>query len=149
MGTDISLHVEVKLQGRWLHYSAPHVVRDYAVFRKIGGVRMTEDSEEVPIGHNRGVPEDASEITSLIYKLRGGHDASFLTREEIVAFSEWFDGHIKDNQLRYEHVKFHGLDGVIGYLFGDPITSLGEIYEDKKFVGTAFEDVRFIFWFQS
>jgi hypothetical protein len=29
MGTDIHAHVEVKLHGRWLHFGAPHVVRDY------------------------------------------------------------------------------------------------------------------------
>jgi len=41
MGTDIHVHTEVKFGGRWHHYGAPKVSRNYRLFTKMRGNSTT------------------------------------------------------------------------------------------------------------
>lgn len=43
MGCDIHLHIEIKMNGLWRHYSMPHIERDYCLFGVMAGVRGNKD----------------------------------------------------------------------------------------------------------
>jgi hypothetical protein len=139
MGTDIHAHVEVKLHGRWLHYGAPHVDRNYDLFTCICSVRG-EDSDIEPVTEPKRFPDDASEITKMIYDYDGGpeytHSAGWLTRSEMRKVAEWYE----TREVPHRQGSHHGFEGVFGYLCGNPLYS-----DDQK----LFEDVRIVFWFDN
>lgn len=134
MGTDIHAHVEVKVGGKWLHFNAPHVDRDYRLFTKLAGVRDVEDVE--PIAQPRGLPDDVSDVTRILYERerRKSHSESFITRGEIELLSDWY--------IKHRPKEHHGLEGVFGYIDGNPLHALGGGSEPE-----LFEDVRIVFWF--
>lgn len=138
MGASIHLHVEVMVGGRWLHFNAPHVERDYLLFGRIAGVR----NENIqPIARPRGLPPDISELTRLCYEQdKKGvhvHSETFITRLEWRALSEWYD---QTNGTKGQG-GYHGLDGILGYFTGNPIYCLGS--GDSR----PFEDARLVAWF--
>ena len=137
MGTDIHAHVEVKREGKWLHFNAPHVIRHYPLFTKMAGVREVEGVE--PIAAPRGIPEDISDITRVCWEREkdDAHDAGYLTRAEIRTLAWWYD----TLDTRKTQGGFHGLEGVFGYIDGSPLHSLGG--ESRE----MFDDVRIVFWF--
>lgn len=47
MSTTIHAHIEVKQNGRWLHYANPYVEQDYVLFDMIANVRH-EDPGVMP-----------------------------------------------------------------------------------------------------
>lgn len=63
MGQNIHMHIEVKHDGRWQHYAAPHVARNYTLYGLLGSERALEDVEPLR-ALKVGVPVDASEVTS-------------------------------------------------------------------------------------
>ena len=38
MGLDIHAHFEIKVKGKWLHYSQPNIYRNYSLFDKMAMV---------------------------------------------------------------------------------------------------------------
>ena len=49
MGTDMHLHIELKIDGRWEHWSAPRIDRNYEFFAKPDAdVLETVDREREP-----------------------------------------------------------------------------------------------------
>lgn len=139
MGCDIHVHVEVKRNGQWLHYNAPHVDRNYDLFARLAGVRRYDDSIE-PISEPRGLPGDVADLTRAIYEREGGakymHSASYITCEEMRDVADWYESH----EPTRRHCGSHGFDGVFGYLNGNPIYTL-----DNGFV----DDCRIVFWFDN
>lgn len=81
MGCDIHLHVEIKIDGKWEHWSAPYVNRAYSLFGLMAGVR----GDAAPLYEPRGFPEDASAITRMDYDADGpdAHTPSWLTWAEM------------------------------------------------------------------
>jgi hypothetical protein len=58
MGCDIHAHVELKLaDGRWHHWNAPHINRNYLLFTKLAGVRDYGEGIQ-PFAQPRGLPKD-------------------------------------------------------------------------------------------
>jgi len=92
MGCDIHLHIEVLIDGKWEHYSAPCIWRDYPLFTKMAGVR-DYDGSIAPISLPKGMPDNASLITVLEYKRidSDGHSHSWLSLKEIGELIAWFD----------------------------------------------------------
>ena len=87
MGCDIHLHQEIKVDGKWEHYRACNVPRDYRLFCKMAGVRSSSCHGEPnePISTPRGVPGDISVVTkiSLDRWSADGHSHSWLNAAEI------------------------------------------------------------------
>lgn len=135
MGCDIHLHVEVKVKGKWEHYSTPHINRYYALFEKMAGVR---GSLANAIAAPRGFPDDASEITKLDkdYWDDDGHTYSWLSADEVNTIEKWYDEEYKRVQGKYPHPP------VFHYLSGNGVGC-------KQSWPDWVEDSRVVFWFDN
>lgn len=143
MGCDISLHVEVKINGKWEHYNHPYIGRNYELFCKMAGVRQYEDSPE-PISQPRGLPEDASVMTSFDSRHDGidGHSHSWLSSTEAGQVQKWFEEQSPKGTL------FH--PPLFGYLFGNDIDSYVRHPKDgERLKELGLEDARVVFWFDN
>lgn len=140
MGTDIHLHIEVKLDGQWHHYAKPSVTRFPALFAKMAGVN-NHNWKFGPIVEPRGLPLDVTRVTlvdSRHYK-GDGHHHSWLTLDEIREVEQFLrDGHMSE-------VEIYDVWGT--FLFGNSITSFG-LYEVGAFP-KELQDVRFVFFFDN
>lgn len=125
MGCDIHLHVEVKLNGKWEHLGHPTIDRWYLLFGKMAGVR-TDEVE--PLSAPKGLPADMSVLTKHDAAGWAGdaHSMSWLGWDEIYALGEW----LTSTQKRY-------LEWEILHMY---LPEKGE---------SAFEDLRFVFWFDN
>lgn len=136
MGCDIHLNQEIKVRGKWLHYSRPSVERDYTLFALMGNVRNHDNLPS--LSNKRGVPPDATDMTKLDAEFWGvdGHSHSWLNREEILRLRRLY--------VRYalpEEGDSFFLSDIFGYLFGNDW--------DYNPPDMGLEDVRWIFWFDN
>lgn len=143
MGCDIHGHIEVKIKGKWEHYSVPNLNRNYHLFAKSAGVRNYEGSGITPIAEPRGLPKDLSVVTRLSAKQWGddGHSHSWLNASELA-----------------ELIEFHSLESKAtggdvfdvydewGWLEGNGFGSFAK-YPDLR--PRWIEDLRFVFWFDN
>ena len=136
MGCDIHLHTEIKLKGKWEHYGAPHIDRNYDLFSKMAGVRS--DGCITPIADQKGLPNDVSNVTYLAacWHSADWHSHSWLSAKEILQLEEWLEKAKKDYvpERRW------------GYLFGNSFGGWSKYPEDYP---PEIEDVRFVFWFDN
>lgn len=134
MGCDIHLHVEIKVDSVWHHYNHPNVDRSYDLFRKMAGIRPSEDGP-TPIAEPRGLPVDISFITEMDVCDRDGYSHSWLGPSEIKKVTEWFES-------------IYGCrhPPIFGYLFGFRIYARLDVPETKP---QEIEDVRIVFWFDN
>lgn len=132
MGCDIHAHVEIKVKGKWLHYSVPSIRRNYDLFAYMANVRNNEDNPIMPLCIPRGLPDDISDITKHSAEDWGedGHDHSWLSSEEMDVVENWMmdKGYLKI------------WEPVFGYLEGN-----GFLYKDEW--PDWIEDARLVFWF--
>lgn len=134
MGCDIHAHAEVKVSGKWHHYSVLDIDRDYQLFGKLAGVRDSTLGQIAPL---RGLPDDASFLTIYDHDDVWGSDAhstSWLTIAEAMAVDKWL------RELRHEGPVFDG--GLWGYVFGNSFDCCIKYPEDA-----GCEDARVVFWF--
>ena len=73
MGSTMHAHIEVKKDGKWLHFGAPDVQRDYLVFAVMTGERLDSISEKEkksvkPVAKIHKMPKDVSEVTKFCYE---------------------------------------------------------------------------------
>lgn len=128
MGCDIHLHIEIKVGGRWEHYTEAEIGRWYSLFGKMAGVR---DHTVEPISPPKGIPDDMNIITKMDYDNWGsdGHSHSWFNKEEIITLYNWIQG-------------LEGVDGDYFYL---------RFYTNKilDWNNPLLEDLRFVFWFDN
>ena len=136
MGCDIHAHIEVKINGKWEHYSTPRIQRWYQLFAKIAGVRNNNDI--TPISEPKGLPEDISEITKFESDYMGsdGHSHSWLNVKEIKEMLKYIDELDPTNSFEHKELGYIGGNGV-----GD--FEVGEGYPKE------YQDVRMVFWFDN
>ena len=135
MGCDIHLHQEIKVKGKWLHYSHPNVNRDYRLFALLGNVR---NYDECPfLSDERGLPADITDMTRLAaeYCKEDWHSHSYIERSEILRLEGLY------NKCTPRRDEAFNLEDVFGYLFGN-----GWDYDPPDM---GLEDVRWIFWFDN
>jgi hypothetical protein len=140
MGCDIHLHIEVKINGQWHHYGAPHIKRNYRLFAKMAGVR-TENPGEAII-QPRGIPIDISLITKIDLDnwQEDGHHFSWLGAKEITELEDWLNlqgGQAKGYDLEWDILN--------SFLFSNSFTGFYR-YPKKE---SKVQDVRFVFWFDN
>lgn len=139
MGCDIHMHVEIKIEDSWHHYSAPNVDRWYQMFEKMAGVR---GSLENAISEPKGLPADATEMTMIAsrHDASDGHSHSWLSTDEIMQLEDWLKAQpatsMLDNDLEHSILNT--------YLFGNSFTGWKKYPQDNR---DGVQDVRFIFWF--
>jgi|APSaa5957512535_1039671.scaffolds.fasta_scaffold286274_2 hypothetical protein len=136
MGCDIHLHTEAKINGKWEHFNAANMDRNYALFDYMAGVRP--DGKTTAISSPRGLPSDPSLVTALDAKTWGGdgHSHSWLGAAEIVALEEWLRLNCDDMFPERQW----------GYLFGNSWGGFSRWPDERP---KEVEDVRFVFWFDS
>lgn len=131
MGCDIHLHIEIKMNGLWRHYSMPHIERDYYLFGVMAGVRGDKDYMIVV---PRGLPDDISAVTAFDYKRMecNVHTPSWLGMSDIDVLREILSSPYKNLER-----------SVLGrtYLFGNSF--------EQKYLPYFIEDFRFVFWFDN
>lgn len=140
MGCDIHLHSEIKINGKWHHYSHPRIDRNYTLFARMADVR--NDGSIEPISKPRGIPENATFTTKYDYKHDSGHSASWLSWQEIVALGEWFEQKQRERMKPGDFYSFEHNE--VGYLFGNSWS-----LEYKEELPKGLEDARFVFWFDN
>ena len=142
MGTDIEIHVELRVRGVWEHWSAPHVDRDYRLFTRMAGVR-SKGREEEPIFKPKGLPGDMSLLTSMAAGWEGpdARVPSWLSRDELRVLQLWWEEHIEaELQARRGGGRSFETEIMGGYLHGDSYTGN---------LPGGIEDVRVVFWFSN
>lgn len=150
MGYDIHAHVEIRYQGKWEHYSVPHIDRWYELFEIMSSVRR----DVTPIVEPKGVPDDMSVITRLDWE-RGEGDActaSWFNEDEIAKLEDWLKAQkeIADAKEEYAWNQYDLESGVLGgtYMFGNGLVSFQK-YPDTYHIPKGFDAVRLIFWFDN
>lgn len=107
MGCDIHLHVEIKIDGKWEHWSAPDVERWYSLFGLMAGVR----GESGPVVQPRGIPEDATMLTRRDFEEwdADAHTPSWLSWDEMAKVWDILtDSHpLERRGISFEHDILH------------------------------------------
>jgi hypothetical protein len=132
MGCDIHAHIEVKIKGKWEHYSVPSIQRSYLLFSKMAGVRGGMPGDPTPIAEPRGIPDDITTLTRFNLDIweEDAHSRSWISGAEMAEIEKW---HEEKWERQYPREPF-------GYLFND---NFGPPYHD------GIEDVRIVFWFDN
>lgn len=132
MGIDIHLHVEVKINGRWEHYSNPNIDRNHALFAKMANVSACDCIDALSDG--RGLPSKVSPVTLADLNAWGGVTGhGWLGSDEIVELDDWLDGGTRESGP-YR----------LFYMFGERPRDFILGGHSKEH---GIEDVRFVFWF--
>lgn len=154
MGCDIHVHVEVKINNEWHHYSAPSVDRWYWLFGAMAGVRSAEVK---PVAWPKGFPKDASLITRLEYarESRDAHTPSWLNGKEVLKLIEKIDKKINDDREENEEPDtFFNFEYSIlrTYPMGDSFREfMKRDWKEEKWMpeGVSISGVRLVFWFDN
>lgn len=134
MGCDIHFIKEKKINGVWtgVYYSdeaigdRPKVSqRSYPFFTELAGVRGESKTSHEP----RGIPDDASASTNLIYAEDGDHTPSWLSAKEFV---EAYDRAYTNNPMWLKWYRPENL-----------------LYDILSIWGDEGEDYRIVFWFDN
>jgi len=136
MGCDIHFYVEVKTENGWELYAQPRIERNYTLFTKLADVRG--EGFVKPIAKEKGLPDDISYLVRKSYEENksDNHNMSYITRNEIVEFSEWLSS-IKKG-LEYDILNT--------YLEGNSFAGFYKCPDEKP---DWIEDIRFVFWFDN
>lgn len=142
MGCNMHAHIEVKRFGKWGHYAAPHVVRDYKLFNLIAGVRADDIANpQLPVCTHFELPEDMSIVSRTCLEQESGFGAHH---------KGWLDAdEIRELQRRlydiYPDVQRTGIDecDLEESIFHTYIA--GNCIADHQ----GFDDVRLVFWFDN
>lgn len=141
IGCDIHVHIEVKMEGEWRHYSNPHVERNYRLFSLMADVRNYKDLE--PISQPKGLPSDVTYLTRVDHEHWGVdvHDESYLTIGELIELKyRWKKLNHKNPMNEFLEIVFHT------YVFSRGITGWYEYPSDNHM---DIEDLRIVFWFDN
>lgn len=90
MGCDIHFHTEVKVNGKWEHYSHPNFPRSYYLFSLLANVRNDDEFRVTPFKEwGQIVPEDANIVTKKSLECDDYHSLTVYNSDEIKAFYEY------------------------------------------------------------
>lgn len=137
MGTTIKLHIEIKINGKWLHWNHPRLPQDYEFFTKIANLRP-DDYDVEPVSEPKGLPQNITRTVEIHYQhwKNDTFGESWLNSKEIAEVRRWYDA-----RRKYEFGEF---DKDFGFLMEHGF----DIFEfPEEIADLGVEDVRFIFWF--
>lgn len=126
MGRSITIHVEIRVRGKWLHYDMVPLLRGSDVFEQM--IQKSGGYEDP-----RGLPVDATETTVWDNGKDQESGASWLTAEEAASIERWW----RDNSIQNEPRP----------LFGDHVVEFIHFVENPSSRWEGLEDARVVFWF--
>lgn len=133
MGASIHMHLEVKSDGKWLHYAAPHIFRNPRVFDAMAGLYGGQ-----PVRPVSGLPADLSEITRFCHEQDSGnfrlHHEGCLDADGIHALRE----RLRQTDLPHELPIDLEDDVLHCYINGNGFES-----------HQGWDDARLVFWFDN
>ena len=140
MGCDIHAHVEVKIDGEWLHWSALDIRRCYELFAKMANVRNYEDDDGriVPISEPRGIPADVTDLTKMDSDRwdSDAHSQSWLSAQEMEVAYNWIHSY---------YPRSTDFLGLFGYVFGNYPWD----FDEEDLQPASVTDARLVFWFDN
>lgn len=143
MECDIHVHIEIKINNKWEHYSSPDIPRNYALFERMAGVRGDISKAIMP---PRGIPADAHIITKAEAR-RWMSDAHSLLWLDSTQFKELMRL-VKNDAFVNAHqgsgTPYNSMEW--GYISG---TTWEYFTIESDSIPAEFEDFRVIFWFDN
>lgn len=95
MSTTMHAHIEVKKNGKWLHFAAPTVQTNYILFAAINGEQIEDlrhPERITPQASIKGLPDDLSEVTKFCHEQDSEsyylHGEGALTAEDLENLQE-------------------------------------------------------------
>lgn len=143
MGCDIHAHFEIKVAGKWEHYTIPDIGRNYPLFERMAGVRGDNKNA---MAAPRGLPDDISIVTALdANRWEGdGHSHSWLSALEIAQLEEWGIANLK---LRHDYLRQWDMEMEWHcYFFSNSFAGFTRYPSDNI---EGIEDLRIVFWFDN
>lgn len=130
MGRDVHVHLEVKVEGKWRHYSTSDPDRVYWAFELLQADRA----------HPRGLPRDATFVTKFRTRLWGGdgHSHDYVTKDELDELARRFELATKDHGSYYKT-----LDDWLRLHVFDSCVYMPEDWPP------GVQDVRLVYWFDN
>lgn len=146
MGISISVHAEVKITGKWVHYGETKFDRNYRLFCRMGCTGRPDTQKEIglPIAKAKGMPWDVSDLTQLqvLRNLKIGiamREPSWLDSEEIAKLETWWATEPDTTPLSFQLPIF----GCGSWYLGGSTPST----DPNSEIPPEVEDIRWVFWF--
>jgi hypothetical protein len=139
MGCDIHVHVEVKINNLWHHYSVSNLESNCRLFARMADVKNLESIE--PISLPKGLPSDVTFLTQLDATWKNDkhlHSHSWLSSQEVKELEDWC--YVENGQGWYE------LSQELGFLFGNLFSGFFKYPEEYP---PGLQDFRLVFWFDN
>jgi len=144
MGCDIHLHVELLIDGKWVHYNHLDTDRNYYLFSKMADVRSDQQwtKKIVPISKPKGLPDNLSDVTllDLIRWESDAHSQSWLSSHEVAELYRW----MSETETNNGYPKWFRQS--FGYLFSG---GYEDFHKNTEETPEGIEDFRFVFWFDN
>jgi len=158
MGCDMHLHVEVKIEGEWHHYSRPEVFNAVNAFYAFMGSERGFDFDIKPMIAPRGMPKDATAITKLMESDWEGdsYSHSYVMGDELAELDKCWNRIAEDLKREFPEEgeptdKRYDIEADIlqcNHAFIHRYTHPLLEEERKHFpFDLAIEDVRWVYWF--
>ena len=148
MGCDIHMHIEIRYNGKWVHYACPSIDRNYTLFGIMAGVR----GEGPAIVEPKGVPNNMSVVTRLSWEKWGpdAHTASWFNEEEIDLLSARLKKLREQSGDSASWTTYDLEYGILNgtYMFGNSLTAFKH-YNDYEYLPKSCDGVRMVFWFDN
>lgn len=151
MGCDIHLHVEIQYKGEWIHFSAPHVDRNYWLFGVLAAVLVGDK----PLTEPKGLPADISLTTKIDYEYRryAFHTPSWLNEEEIMELEDRLREKYDQDSITNPAISGAEYDLEIGvlnktYFYGNSLVGWKRSGNGRGAPDDV-EGIRLVFWFDN
>ncbi len=125
MGRSITIHVEIRVRGKWLHYDKIPLLRGSAIFDKMAEVGAGDDGW-------RGLPPDATETTLWDFGKDQATRETWLSAAEAATVEKWYAYDDKEVDPLF------GDAGAFGFI---------DMVDDPREIWDGLEDARVVFWF--
>jgi len=145
---DLIVHIEIKMEGKWRHYTRAFPERNYGLYGLISKEYFNSKSDGLdstkirPLFPTRGIPENATYLTIKEHHKHGSdsHYPSWLDAEDLIKLRENYLKLVNPNAS-----KFRILTELFqSYIFSGYLISWYEYPEDNFM---DIEDLRIVFWF--
>jgi len=144
MSCSIHFHTEIKINGKWEHYSKPNISTSYFLFSLLAGVRSSENSPKMFKMFDGITPDDVNIVTRKeLIECSDTHSLVTYNSEEIIAFYSYIreEGIIIGSKLLCLCLEWD----YIGYIDGH----CWDILNDPDDAPEWLEDVRWIIGFDN